>query len=58
MTALRKRMLEDMRIRNFTPTTQKTYVACVSAFARHFGKPPDQLGLKATSNNPLLGAIL
>ena len=46
MTALRKRMLEDMRIRNFTPATQKAYAAYVGAFARHFGKPPDQLGLK------------
>jgi integrase/recombinase XerD len=46
MTALRKRMLEDMRIRNFTPGTQKADAAYVGAFARHFGRPPDQLGLQ------------
>ena len=46
MTALRKRMLEDMRIRNFALSTQETYAAHVGAFARHFGKPPDQLGLE------------
>jgi site-specific recombinase XerD len=39
-------MLEDMRIRNFTPGTQKAYAAYVGAFARHFGKSPDQLGLQ------------
>lgn len=46
MTALRKRMLEDMRVRNFTPATQKAYAFYVGAFARHFGRPPDELGLQ------------
>jgi site-specific recombinase XerD len=44
MTALRKRMLEDMRIRNFTPATQKAYITYVAAFSKHFGKSPDLLG--------------
>jgi integrase/recombinase XerD len=44
MTALRQRMLEDMRVRNFSPHTQSTYVLQVSLFARYFRKPPDQLG--------------
>lgn len=43
MTALRRRMLEDMRIRNLAPNTQRVYLQYVSAFARHFGRPPDQL---------------
>jgi len=43
MTKLRQRMLEDMRIRNFSPCTQKQYVLRVAAYAKHFGKSPDQL---------------
>ena len=44
MTSLRQRMLEDMRVRNFSPHTQSTYVLQVSLFARYFRKPPDLLG--------------
>src|SRR5437764_5093673 len=44
MTPLRQRMMEDMQVRNPCPDTQSTYVLQVALFARHFGKPPDQLG--------------
>jgi len=43
MTALRQRMLEDMKIRNFALNTQDSYLRQVSQFARHFGKSPDLL---------------
>src|ERR1700726_506400 len=44
MTPLRRRMTEDMQVRNFSPHTQNSYVQQVSLFARHFSKSPEILG--------------
>ena len=44
MTPLRRRMIEDFQIRHFAPGTQKNYLHCISQFAQHFGRSPDQLG--------------
>jgi integrase/recombinase XerD len=44
MTPLRQRMLEDMRVRNLSVRTQKTYVSQVRRFAGHFKKTPELLG--------------
>jgi integrase/recombinase XerD len=44
MTLLKQRMLEDLRIRNYAPTTVDCYVRSVADFAKHFNTPPDQLG--------------
>ena len=44
VSPLRQRMIEDMRVRNFAPNTQESYLHQVSLFARHFGKSPEQLG--------------
>jgi site-specific recombinase XerD len=44
MTSLRRRMTEDMQVRNFSPHTQNSYVQQVSLFARHFSKSPELLG--------------
>jgi len=46
MSPLRQRMLEDMQIRNFSPHTRHQYVIYVAAFAKYFGKSPDQIGLE------------
>jgi len=46
MTQLRQRMQEDMRIRNFAATTQRSYIHYVAEFARHFHRSPDQLELE------------
>jgi integrase/recombinase XerD len=44
VTTLRQRMMEDLQIRNFAPTTVTAYIRGVAHFAKHFGKSPDQLG--------------
>ena len=44
MTPLRRRMTEDMQVRNLSPHTQDSYVQQVSLFARHFRKSPEVLG--------------
>jgi integrase/recombinase XerD len=44
MTPLRRRMIEDMQIRNLASRTQVSYVEQVDRFARHFGKSPERLG--------------
>jgi integrase/recombinase XerD len=44
MTALRRRMIEDMTLRNFAPRTIKVYIERVVAFARFFHTTPARLG--------------
>lgn len=46
MSPLRRRMIEDMTIRNLSPTTQQSYIHAVSKFSRYFGRSPDKLTLE------------
>lgn len=47
ISPLRQRMIEDMTLRNFSKTTQQSYVYAVANFSRYFKTPPDQLGMDA-----------
>ncbi len=44
MAPLRQRYLEDLQLRNYSVKTQQLYIECVSLFARHFNRSPEQLG--------------
>ncbi len=46
LSPLRRRMIEDMRVRNLSPATQEAYVRAVEKLSRHFGRSPDRLNLE------------
>ena len=72
VTPLRQRMIDDMAIRNMSPSTQKTYVRAVKNFSLLSRRSPDKLtfedvrdyqlhlvsrGLKAATINPIMCAL-
>jgi len=44
MTALRRRLLEDMQVRQLSPHTQRASVNNIAQFARDVGQSPDAQG--------------
>lgn len=44
MTPLRKRMLEELQLRNLSENTVTAYVGAVRRFAQYFGRSPEKLG--------------
>ncbi len=44
MTILRQRMIDDLKLRNYSPRTIETYVHCVIGFATFHRRSPDVLG--------------
>jgi integrase/recombinase XerD len=45
ISPLRRRMIEDMTVRNLSPATQQSYLSAVSKLSRYFGRSPDRLDL-------------
>ena len=43
MGALRTKMVEEMRLRSFSPRTQESYVSAMVGLVRHYRQSPDQL---------------
>ena len=43
MGALRQKMIEEMKLRSFSPRTQKSYVAVVVGLVKHYRRSPDQI---------------
>jgi integrase/recombinase XerD len=46
ISPLRRRMIEDMTIRNLSRSTQQSYIYAVAKFSRHFKCSPDRLGME------------
>ena len=43
MTPLRKRMVEDLQLKGYAPTTREAYLNAVCKLARHYGKSPGEV---------------
>jgi site-specific recombinase XerD len=46
LSPLRRRMIEDMTVRNLSPATQRSYLHAVAKFSEYFGRSPDRLDLE------------
>jgi len=46
LSPLRRRMIEDMTVRNLSPTTQQSYIRAIHKLSRYFECSPARLGLE------------
>ncbi|MFZ0850729.1 MAG: site-specific integrase [Hyphomicrobiaceae bacterium] len=46
ITHLRRRMIEDMTVRNLSPATQASYITAVKKFSRYYRRSPELLGIE------------
>ena len=46
VSPLRRRMIEDMTVRNLSPATQRSYLHAVAKFSRYFSHSPDRLDIE------------
>lgn len=47
MGRLRDKMRQDMELKHLSERTIETYLKCVENFAKHYGKPPEDIGNEA-----------
>jgi integrase/recombinase XerD len=45
VSPLRRRMIDDMSLRNLSPATQRSYLHAVLKFSRYSDRSPERLGL-------------
>ena len=43
ISPLRRRMIDDMTIRNMSPATQRSYLHAVKSYNAYFGRSPERL---------------
>ena len=53
ISPLRRRMIEDMTIRQFRPTTQHNYIRFVKQFSIFFGRSPDKAAFEDVRRSQL-----
>lgn len=46
ISPLRRRMIEDMTIRNLSPATQRSYIHAVAKLSRYFNRSPDKIDIE------------
>jgi hypothetical protein len=54
MGAPREKMIEEIRLRNFSPRTEHSYVSAMVGLAKYYRQSPDQLSqeqIRAISTN-------
>jgi integrase/recombinase XerD len=70
MGALRQKMIDEMKLRNFSERTQQCYLSAVVGLVKHYRRSPDQLtqdeirayllqkrGLSASSRNVAISGM-
>ncbi len=43
ISPLRRRMIEDLTVRNLSPAAQQSYLNAAAKLSRYFGRSPDRL---------------
>jgi len=44
MGAVYEKMKADLKLRQYSPRTEKSYLYYAARFVRHFGRPPAEMG--------------
>ena len=50
ISPLRQRMIDDMTMRNLSPSTHETYIRAVAQFSAFHRRSPDKLGVEHCGN--------